>query len=54
MAFIDALEPRWSGALPASFVYDREGKLVESWQGRVSYDTFEKRILNVLGENVGG
>jgi thiol-disulfide isomerase/thioredoxin len=40
MAFIDGLDPRWSGALPATFVYDRTGKLVRYWEGRADYDRF--------------
>jgi len=30
-AFIDGLHPRWSGALPATFVYDRDGRLAAFW-----------------------
>ena len=40
MKFIDGLDRRWSGALPATFVYDRTGKLVRYWEGRADYARF--------------
>lgn len=49
--FIDTLSPKWSGALPASFVYDHEGKLESSWEGREPLDVMEKRILEALGSS---
>src|SRR5437762_8158135 len=33
MRFINGLDPKWSGALPATFVYDRDGKLLHFWEG---------------------
>jgi thiol-disulfide isomerase/thioredoxin len=48
MQFIDTLDPRWSGALPGSFLYDSSGRLVRFWEGRASADTLEARILPVL------
>jgi thiol-disulfide isomerase/thioredoxin len=48
MEFINALDERWSGALPASFVYDGEGRLRHFEQGRASYDEFRKLILDVM------
>jgi len=29
--FIDSVHPKWSGALPATFVYDRAGKRITSY-----------------------
>ena len=48
MEFINALDERWSGALPASFVYDGEGRLHHFEQGRASYEEFRKLILDVM------
>jgi thiol-disulfide isomerase/thioredoxin len=31
--FINGIDPKWSGALPATFVYDRNGKRVKSFIG---------------------
>ncbi|HET7226742.1 MAG TPA: TlpA disulfide reductase family protein [Candidatus Eisenbacteria bacterium] len=33
MPFIDALDRRWTGALPATFVYDGAGHLAAFWEG---------------------
>ena len=46
--FIAALDPRWSGALPGSFVYDAQGKLRDFWEGKATYAQIEKRVRPVL------
>ena len=48
MQFIDTLDPRWSGALPGSFLYDSSGRLVRFWEGKASRDSLVARILPVL------
>ncbi len=48
MPFIDTLDPRWSGALPGSFLYDSSGRLVRFWEGKASDDSLRARILPVL------
>lgn len=47
-AFVDAVNPRWGGGIPASFLYDREGKLVASWQGATRYEEFERAVRPLL------
>ena len=47
-AFIDALDPKWTGALPGSFVFDAQGTLRDSWEGKATYAAFEKRVRPVL------
>lgn len=54
MEFIDALEPRWSGALPATFIYDARGSLRHFWEHKASYATFEQRVLEVLNQPADG
>jgi thiol-disulfide isomerase/thioredoxin len=49
MEFIDGLDPRWSGALPATFLYDSAGSLHDFWEGKASYETLEEKLLAVLG-----
>jgi thiol-disulfide isomerase/thioredoxin len=49
MAFIDGLDEKWSGALPASFLYDGKGRLLDSWIGKRDYATLEKKVLDALG-----
>ncbi len=46
MAFIDSLDPRWSGALPATFVYDGAGRLTAFWEGRAE----EARLTQSLDQ----
>ena len=41
MTFIDALDPQWSGALPASFLFDGKGRLVRRWYGEVTDDALK-------------
>jgi thiol-disulfide isomerase/thioredoxin len=48
MAFINALEPRWSGALPATFVYDRSGRRTAFWEGAGDEARFENVIVQAL------
>ena len=49
MSFINALDPRWSGALPATFVYDRSGKLRDFWEGEATYEAIAGKIRALLG-----
>lgn len=48
MAFIEAFSEEWSGALPASFVYDRTGRLRHVELGQASYAEFEELVTDVL------
>jgi thiol-disulfide isomerase/thioredoxin len=49
MEFIDGLSPRWSGALPATFVFDGAGTRRDFWEGKATYDTFVARVRAVIG-----
>ena len=48
MAFIDALDPKWKGALPATFLFDGRGAKKRSWLGSVTYDVLRRRVSGVL------
>jgi thiol-disulfide isomerase/thioredoxin len=50
MAFINTLDERWSGALPATWVYDGNGNKRHFWEGKKDHAHFEKAILDVLGQ----
>ena len=52
MDFINAINPEWSGALPATFIYDADGTMRHFWEGKVSYVKFEQSILEVLRKGV--
>ena len=54
MEFINGLDTRWSGALPATFVYDSAGKLRDFWEGKAEYRTFEQKVLAALSKEPAG
>ncbi len=43
-AFIRSVDPSWSGALPALFLYDRRGRLVRSFVGETEIGVIEAAI----------
>jgi len=45
--FINSVNPEWSGALPATFVYDAKGVLQESHFGQINYEGFQNLIEHV-------
>jgi thiol-disulfide isomerase/thioredoxin len=47
-AFIRALDPKWSGALPATFLYDRQGRKVRSFFGEVELYEVEAAVAKLL------
>ena len=49
MGFINTLSPRWSGALPATFVYDGAGRLVRFWEGKAGHGQFEQAVREAMG-----
>jgi thiol-disulfide isomerase/thioredoxin len=46
--FIAAIDPKWSGELPALFLYDRQGRLVKSFTGETEMAAIEAAILKIL------
>jgi len=52
--FIDALSPQWSGALPATFVFDGSGRLAQWWEGKASYERLEEAVRAVMRGTAGG
>lgn len=52
MAFINGMDPRWSGALPATWVYGSKGAVRHFWEGKATYETFEQKVLDVLKSGV--
>jgi thiol-disulfide isomerase/thioredoxin len=47
-ALINTINPRWGGAIPATFLYDRQGQLVSSWQGATKYAELESAVVPLL------
>jgi len=46
--FSNAIDPKWSGGLPGSFLYDRNGKLVRSFIGETNMKDLEAAIDKLL------
>ena len=46
--FIRKVDPKWSGAVPALFLYDRSGRLVRSFVGETDLGTVEAAIRKIL------
>ena len=47
-ALVNSINPRWGGGIPATFLYGREGRLVESWQGATTFEEFERAVKPLL------
>jgi thiol-disulfide isomerase/thioredoxin len=47
--FINAMNPKWSGAIPATFFYARDGREVAGLVGEHKREEFEKAIRALLG-----
>ena len=47
-ALVDKINPQWGGGIPASFLFDREGKLVHSWEGATSFQEFDSAVRALL------
>lgn len=48
MPFIDSLDARWSGALPATVLYDATGRKLWFHEGKTTYDSLKVRIDEAL------
>ena len=48
--FIDTMDERWSGALPATWIFDAKGVRRHFWEGMATYEVFERKILDVLNK----
>ena len=46
--FINNLNPKWSGAIPATFFYDSDGKQFLFYEGRMSFKEIENKALKVI------
>lgn len=47
-AFINALDPQWSGALPATFIYDRSGQRRQMLLGQQTLSSLQRYIRPLL------
>jgi thiol-disulfide isomerase/thioredoxin len=49
--FLDGLDGRLTGVLPATVVFDGAGKAWTVLEGRMSYEDFERAVSDVLNQN---
>ena len=47
-AFIEKVYPGWSGAIPASILYDGKGKIINAWMGTKTLEEFEAIVKKHL------
>jgi thiol-disulfide isomerase/thioredoxin len=47
-AFVNGIDPRWSGAMPATWVFDGSGRVRDFWEGRADHARFEQAVLAAL------
>lgn len=47
-AFIDGLDARWTGSLPATLVYDAQGRPVAFWEGAADSTRFEAALAKAI------
>ena len=47
-AFVDAFAPYWGPGIPATFLVDSEGEVVDGWMGAVNYAQLEARVTRAL------
>lgn len=48
MTFINGIDPRWSGALPATFVFDDHGKVVQFWPRQITNQELTGKLTELL------
>jgi len=46
--FITAVSENWSGALPFTIIIDKDGNLVNEWEGAASLKTFETELTKAF------
>lgn len=49
-AFINTLDPYWSGAMPATWIYDSEVEKRHFWIGKASREFLQKKVRDVLSQ----
>ena len=48
--FIEAVDPKWGGELPFSVLYDRSGKKVKTFSGKLPIAAAEREIRKLLAQ----
>lgn len=48
--FIQTVSDSWSGALPYTVIYSKDGSISAEWEGKAEYEKFEQELLKVIKE----
>lgn len=48
--FITEISDKWTGALPFTIVYNKQGEVSASWEGKAEFEKFESELLMVINE----
>ncbi len=48
--FISTISDTWSGALPYTVIYARNGSVSAEWEGKQEFEIFESELLKALNE----
>lgn len=48
--FIERLSPDWTGALPATFIYNETGELIDFWMGDASLEDFRAAVSDAFDQ----
>ncbi len=49
--FISTISSDWTGALPFTIVYNKQGEVTAYWEGKAELKTFESELFNVINED---
>lgn len=49
--FITTISNEWTGALPFTIVYNKEGEVTTSWEGKAELEKFESELIKVIKED---
>jgi thiol-disulfide isomerase/thioredoxin len=52
LKFVGTFDPRWTGALPATWIYDSRGTLRHFWEGRRPYRFMEDKVTEVMNGGI--
>lgn len=50
--FINAISSDWTGALPFTKIYSKDGQITSYWENKASFEMFENAILEALNVNL--
>jgi len=48
--FIQTVSDSWSGALPYTVIYSKDGAVSSEWEGKAEYEQFESELQKVINE----